>query len=274
MKLMKLGIFIFFTAVLAMTVKAQKWTIKNYKLGYRIFELSSVGNNPLTVTPLLKDPVSYQQYLNTIDYNSLYGNPEILKLHTLYLNGEWKKDSTLSRFWKKSTIQAGLLLTTRIRQDAGAIGDESYTLPPNYVYTKNLYVLTKNQQFLGANFGLNRLFTISKRFSFMTGLHAQGSFAITHYYQQRWDSSTYTSASGWITKTTTMPELNGINFFQWQVLVPLGLEYEISENLFFIRFELNLGIVGSQYRPRDYATKEAHGLGIWLLYNPRKKGEL
>jgi hypothetical protein len=164
-------------------------------------------------------------------------------------------------------------LTTRIRQGAGAIGNESFPIPPDNVKIQNLYSLTKNQQFLGANFGLNRRFKISNSLSFLTGLHAQGSFAITHYYQQRWDSSTFTPTSGLSTKTTTMPELKGVNFFQWQVLVPLGLEYEISKNHLFIRFELNLGIVGSQYRPKDYAAKEAHGLGIWLLYNPRKNKE-
>ena len=108
------AIFFFIIAAPFCSLKAQEWKIISFNLGYRIFEVKAVGNNPTTIVPLLKDPGAYQTYLSSITYNSLYGNPEILQQRTLYVNTEWQKDSTLSGFWKKYTIHTGLLLTTRI----------------------------------------------------------------------------------------------------------------------------------------------------------------
>jgi hypothetical protein len=259
----------FFFSVLPSGAFAQAWRIKNYSAGYRIFEVTSVGNNPYTITPLLKDPVAYQNYINTITVNSLYGNPQIMGLQTMYMNAEFQKDSALGRFWKKTTIQAGLLFTKRIRQSAGAIGDENFVTSPDTVLYRNMYSLTKNQQFFGANLVLNRRFAISKNFKFLTGIHAQGSVALVHHYQQSWDSSTYKLGGIRNTKTTYMPDLKGKNFFQWQLMVPLGLEYEFVKEQFFIRFELAAGIIGSDYRPKYSSAKEAHGAGIWLVYQPK-----
>jgi hypothetical protein len=268
MRIKNTAIIIFFISAPFIGLKAQEWKIKSYNLGYRIFEINAVGNNPTTIASLLKEPAAYQRYLSSITSNTLYGNPQILQLHTFYVNTEWQKDRALLRFWKKYTVHTGLLLTTRIKQDAGAIGDENYFSSSDTVMNRNLYSLTKNQQFFGANAGVNRRFVISKKLNFMTGLHAQGSFALVHNYKQRWDSSTYTQSGGWNTKTTQLHNLKGKNFFQWQLMVPLGLEYEFLKKQFFIRFELDAGIVGSRYRPKNFSAKEAHGAGLWLVYKP------
>jgi hypothetical protein len=268
---LKAAIFIILLSVISIGGKAQGWKIISYNVGYRLFEYNAVGNNPTTIGPLLKEPVAYQRYLSTITNNSLYGNPETVRQHTFYMNAEWGKENALLRLWKKYTIQAGLLLTTRIRQDIGAIGEESFSSSSDTVIRKNMYALAKNQQFLGANAGVNRRFSIFKRWKFLIGLHAQGSFAMLHYYQQRWDSSIFTRSGEWSTRTTQLPDLKGKNFFQWQVMVPLGFEYEIQKDRAFIRFEVDAGIIGSHYRPKNSTSKEAHGAGIWLLYVPGKK---
>jgi hypothetical protein len=267
----KTFVIIFFLAIFhSIDVKAQDWKIKSYSAGLRIFEVTSVGNTPFTITPLLKDPVSYQNYLNTLTTNILYGNPQIMRLQTLYINSEWQKDNALSRFWKKTTIQAGLLLTKRISQSAGSIGNEMFVTSPDTVLYRNMFSLTKNQQFFGANMGLNRRFTISKKISFLTGFHAQGSFAFVHHYQQSLDSITYKLRTERIIKSTNLPNLKGKTFFQWQLMIPLGLEFEFVKNKFLIRMELNAGIIGSNYRPKTDNAKEAHGAGIWLIYKPKQ----
>src|SRR5215213_6243215 len=124
---------------------AQKLTLKNYSIGYRIFELDAVGNNPTTIAPLLKEPIAYNNYLATIKYNSLFGNPVILNLSTFYVNSEWYKPEYISRFWKKHSIQGGLLITSRITKWAGAIGDETYF--PDTANHINMYSLTQKLQF-------------------------------------------------------------------------------------------------------------------------------
>lgn len=268
MSIKSVAIFILLISVRCTGIKAQEWKIKSYNIGYRIFEVNSVGNNPTTIAPLLKEPAAYQRYLNTITNNTLHGNPGVLPLRIMYINGEWQKDNPLLRFWKKYTLQAGLLLTERIRQGAGAIGEQDVRFSPDTVIHMNMYSLTKIQQFFGANAGLNRRFTVSKKFRFLLGIQAQGSFALVHRYQQRWDSSRYTPSGGWTNKRSQLPDLKGKNFFEWQVMIPLGLEYAFNQEKFCIRFELEPGIIGSRYRRKSITAREAHGAGLWLAYKP------
>lgn len=249
----------------------QRLQIKNYGVAYRVFEMNSVGNNPTTISELLKDPVSYQNFLNTINYNSLYGNPGIQQLHTFYFTVEWKVDSPLSLFWKKHTIQAGLLITNRVVQEAGAVARQGFSYSPDTVRYEDKYSLLKKQQFLGGQVGINRRFNISKKLQFFSGLHVQGSFAIVHHYQQQLDSSTYAPGRGWNIVTTRMPNLKGKNFFQWQAMLPLGLEYDIHQKKLFLRLELNVGMVGSRYRPTTFAEREAHGIGLSLIYRAKQR---
>lgn len=254
-----------FVTVNSIKVKAQNWKVRNYSIGYRIFEINSIDNNPFSIAKLLKDPLTYQNYLSNIRYNSFYGNPQVVQLHTGYINIEWFKDASLSRFWKKYTIQTGLLATGGITRGAGAIGEENFN-PADTSAEINMYSLTRKQQFFGLNAGLNRRFNISKKLRFFTGFHTQGSFSLVHYYKQQWDSSTYTPATGRKTGTTKLPDLKGRNYFQWQLMIPLGLEYELYKKRFFIRVEVDAGIAANRYVARGFANREAHGAGVWLIY--------
>jgi hypothetical protein len=244
---------------------AQRWQLQSYDAGYRVFEVDAVGNNPTTIAPLLKNPDAYLAYLNTITNNSLYGNPGILDLKTFYINAEWRKTHALSRFWKKYTLQTGLLLTSTISQQAGGIGEETFSLADT-VGHRNIYSLVKKQQFLGINAGVNRRFLISRKFQFLIGFHAQGSVAIVHHYEPTWDSTTYGAGSTPTTHIIHMANLEGKHFFQWQLMIPLGLEYALFKQRLFIRLEADAGIVGGRFRPGHHRLDEAHGVGIWLMY--------
>lgn len=250
------------------SVWAQGWKARSYSVGYRIFETDAVGNNPYTIAPQLKEPAPYTSYLQSIKFNSLFGSPGILNLHTCYIQAEWAKDKPFSRFWKKYTLQTGLLLTGRITQDIGAIGYESQWASADTAIYADMYSLTRQQQFLGAALGINRRFTLSKKLQFLTGLHTQGSVAFVHHYEQRWDSSTYTPSSGWKSRITRMADLEGTNYFQWQVMIPLGLEYAVYKNRFFIRVEADAGILGNRYKGKTFASRETHGAGLFFIYKP------
>lgn len=248
------------------SVNAQSFKLKNFSIGYRIFEVNSVGNSPFTIAPLLKDPKTYERFFNSIKYNEIQGNPGVMSLNTYYINAEWFRNSPLSSFWKKFTLQAGLLLTSPLSERAGSVADVSYYRSTDTAKHIHMYSLSKNLQFFGANGGVNKRFRISRRLEFLTGLHMQASFALVQHYKQQWDSSTYTPTNGWRNKTTTLPQLKGKKFFQWQAMVPLALEYNVYKNRFFIRFELDAGIIGSRYRPKYFSAREAHGAGIWFIY--------
>jgi hypothetical protein len=132
-----------------------------------------------------------------------------------------------------------------------------------------LYSLNKIQQFARADAGVNKHFRLSERSQILVCLQGQGNFAIVHQYQQQWDSATFTPSSGWTEKTTQLPGLKGKNFFQWQIMVPIGFEYMFFKESFYVRLELAPGIIGSRYRPRSASAREAHSAGIWLAFKPK-----
>lgn len=260
---------LFLLACLTNLVYGQKLTIKNYSFGYRVFEMNSFGNNPTTITNLLKDPAAYQNFLTTLTYNGFYGNPGISNLHTFYISAEFGKDLSQARFWRKYSIQAGLLFTTKSSEAAGALSNQFFTYSPDTVMHDNRYSLVKNQQFMGIQTGLNRRFKISKKFHALLGLYVQGSFAIINNYQQQMDTSTFSTSVGWKRSSTPLPALKRKNYFQWQAMIPLGLEYGVYQNRITLRIELDIGIMANPYIGRTYAERECNGWGISIIYRPK-----
>jgi hypothetical protein len=259
----------FFIAILIIDVNAQHLKFKNYSVGYRVFEINAIGNNPITIARFLKDPVTYQNFINSIKYTILNGNPGIQRLHNYYINAELYKNSTSSGFWKRHTILTGLFISKKLIKDNMAIGNQEfvYSSSDTTLYINQFSVFQK-QQFLGAIVGLNRRFRISNKFNFSTGLYYQASFAFFHKYQQQLDSTIFTTRTGRKTKTTRLPDLKGKNFYQWQAMIPLGFELDLYRKKWFFRLEADLGIIGSRFRPKSYYNREALGAGLSLIYQP------
>ncbi len=267
MRVRVLILFLFFFFFFGVRSKGQHLKIRDYSAGYRVFWVDAVGNNPTTITPFLKDPASYQRFLNSMQYNSLSGNPGIESFRNYYVSAEWYKSSAASRFWKHHTIQTGLLISNKLVKDNMVIGNEDVVFSPSdTIFYRDLYSVVQKEQFLGATIGLNRRIRISNRFTFLAGFSLQGSFAFLHNYQQQWDSSRYSRQQGWQAKTTQLPDLKGKNFFRWQAMIPLGIEMNIYRKIFFIRLEVDAGIIGDRYR--SSYQKEGHGAGVWFTYRP------
>lgn len=246
-------------------VQAQKLQLKNISAGRRVFEVDAVGNNPLTITPFLKNPNAYIAFIKSWPYNSLYGTPGIQHLYTYYLSGEFTKTGTGSRFWKKHTLQAGLLLTGRLAKSGMAVGTQHFPDAADTAYYEKYYTLQQKLRFAGATLGINRRFRISNGVRAFTGFHLQGSIAITHRYKQGIDSISYTQSTRKIT-TTPMGYLQGTHFFQWQAMIPLGIEINLYKHQWYLRAEGDIGFIGGQYRGRFSLYDEAHGAGLWLVY--------
>ena len=133
-----------YLVVFSFNAEAQKLKIKNYSIGHRIFEIDAVGNNPTTISPLLKNPAAYQNFLNTIYQNSLWGNPEILHYHTFYINGEWHKDNPKSAFWKKYTLQGGAFLLSQSNRTQGQSQMNTLILTIQLSMSTNILFLKSN----------------------------------------------------------------------------------------------------------------------------------
>lgn len=254
----------------AQTYKAQEkpaLQLKRFNIGYRWFEADGFGNNALTFAPLLKDPAPYVNYINSLSYNSLHGNPAPQQLHDFFVNGEWFKTGTPSRFWKRHTLQAGLLVSSKYKSSNMAIGQEGWRTQDTSYY-RYFYNPTKILQFAGGNAGINSYLRISKKLRFVTGLHVQGTVAIQHIYKQQWDSSVFHSPTQTYTllKTTNGAALKGKNYFQWQAFIPLALEMAVYKQQFFVRAELDAGIIGGRFQSVYQINREANALGVWLIY--------
>ena len=258
-------------ATATITSNAQHLKIKNYGAGYRVFELDGVGNNPLTIAPFLKNPGTYQTYINNqVQYNGIFGNPGVQILRNYNISAEWYKDSTESRFWKKYTVQTGVFLSNRLTKNNMALENQRFvTSSTDTIMYRDVYSLVQKQQFLGVNAGINRRSKISKALSFITGFQLQGSIAFLHRYQEQWDSSTYHNQI-WTTRTSQLPDLKGKNFIQWRMTVPIGLEFNAYKHEIFLRAEFDLGIVGDRYRRSSgFLNNEAHGYSLCILYQPK-----
>jgi hypothetical protein len=113
---------------------------------------------------------------------------------------------------------------------------------------------------------------MGKRLAFIPSFYVQGNVAATHYYYHRLDSIRYLPRPI-ETKTTHLPNLKGKNYFEWQVMIPLGIEYAVYKNRLFLRAEFIAGTIGSRYRflyrSKGVLNNEAHGFGFWLSYSPK-----
>lgn len=240
--------------------------IKSLGTGGRLFELNSIGNNPKNLGYLLKDPGPYLDFINSQSFNSLYSNPGIQFIYHYHLLAEFKKDNPSSRFWKKYSLQSGLVLTSKLKKSGMSIGNQGH-LADSTMYFDH-YSFTQEQRFLGAQFGLNRRIRLSHRVQFFTGLQLLGSVAVMHRYGQQRDSNTFHHRRGWTYQTTELPKLKGKNYTQWQAMLPLALEIDIYKKKLYLRPELFAGIIGGKYwKLYRGGMEEAHGLGLSLIYS-------
>jgi len=96
----------------------------------------------------------------------------------------------------------------------------------------------------------------------------QGAIALIHNYKPHIDSSLLrVSDTHWETLySEQLPTLQGKHYFQWQIMLPLGIEYEIWKQKLTIRAEIVPAYVHCRYRDKAFAAGEAHAAGLWFIY--------
>lgn len=269
---MKLFIYLLlsFLTALNLTAHAQKgFYIKKLSVGYRISEIDAIGTNPLDISPLLKDPAAYNQFLNQFIYNGYGGSPGPQTIHTFYINAELYKNRRYG-FWKHIYLQTGLFITNQLPTTAGSL-EHIYlqdSTVDNITYSKTTYSLKHNTQYFGINLGINRTTKLAKRLQSTIGLEVQGGVALTHNYKQFLDSSLLRVSAGyWNTIINKqVSTLQGKHYFQWQIMLPLGIEYEIWKQKLTIRAEMVPAYVHCRYRDKSFAAGEAHAAGLRFIY--------
>jgi hypothetical protein len=261
-----------FTAI-SFQAQAQSISLRNYTISYRWFQMNAFGNNPTTVGPLMKDEAAYERQFKTITWNALAGAPGIHDLHTIYLGADWKVNRKDSRFWKKVSIQTSIEFTQRIKDAAGNVSNNSAGYSDTTKRYDYQYTLSRQRQYAGLMVGLLKRSKLGNRFNFTWGLNTQLSVCIAHIYHQEYDTVTYTQSTGWQTKVTKLPDLKAKNILQWQVYVPLGLEFLAYKDVLSVRAEFLIGFVGNRFIPHTYGSRESNGFGFSVSYWPRKKSK-
>ncbi len=261
----RICLVLIFLFALTLTTQAQNgFYIKRYSVGYRISEIDAIGTNPLDISPLLKDPTPYNEFLSNFVYNGYGGTPAPQTVHTVYINTEFYKNHRYG-FWKHIYLQGGLFMTNKLSINAGGL-DHSY-LQDSTIHNTT-YSLYHNTQYLGVNLGINRTTKLAKRLQSTIGLQVQGSVALIHNFKQFLDSSQLRlSGTDWeMLYSEQLPTLQGKHYFQWQIMLPLGIEYEVWKQRLTIRAEVAPGYVRSRYRNKSFAAGEAHSAGLWFIY--------
>jgi hypothetical protein len=267
---MKLFIYLLlsFLTALNLTAHAQKgFYIKKLSVGYRISEIDAIGTNPFDISPLLKEPSSYNQFLNQFIYNGYGGSPGPQTVHTFHINAEIYKNRRYG-FWKHIYLQTGLFITNQLPTTAGGLEHIYLQDSTNITYSKTTYSLKHNTQYFGINLGINRTTKLAKWLNSTIGLQVQGGIALIHNYKQFLDSSLLrVSATHWETVySQQLPTMQGKHYFQWQVMLPLGIEYEVWKQKLTIRAEVAPAYVHCRYRDKSFAAGEAHAAGLWFIY--------
>ncbi len=155
-----------FLTILTLTAHAQKgFFIKSLSAGYRISEINAIGTSPFNISPLLKAPTAYNEFLSNFVYNGYEGGSFPQTVHTFYANAELYKNRRYG-FWKHNYLQTGLFITNQLPTTAGGL-DHSYLQDSTLHNTT--YLLYHNTQYLGINLGINRTTKIAKRLNSTIG---------------------------------------------------------------------------------------------------------
>src|SRR5687768_10368044 len=120
---------------------AQQFKVRSYSVGYRLFEMEDYGNNPFNISPILKDPQAYTNYLNTIRYTVFSANPAPVRLNMFYFNAEFHKSGSTGKFWKNHKLQAGFVLSTRRKTLVGSLDTRQYVTSPDTAVYDDSYTL-------------------------------------------------------------------------------------------------------------------------------------
>ena len=236
--------------------QAQNFSIQSVQLGYRFYEISSVGNTPYTIINHLKDPQAYQEMIDQYETNGYTGGGGMLVPKQYYINIELTGNQE-SKFWQKHSLQTGFFVGSQLSQ---RMAIKNWRKVNNSLIIEEHYYFTKKQRFVGANLGLRRRVNLFKNAKFLIGLEAEGRMMVQHDYTQQLESR---GGSEGLT-IEELPSFKGKLTTQGHLMLPFGFEYKYKS--VSLRAEAFIGIADDRYRS-GIVSQEAHGLSFWLGYH-------
>jgi hypothetical protein len=247
----------------SLSVHGQSWKIESLSIGWRSFERDNIGSNPYTIVSQLKEPLSYLNNLNSLPQNSLTGAPFVMWVDNYYLGAELLKTKQ-STFWKRHRIPIGIFSSGLFQYPTGDVSFITWdSIPRRY---EERYSLFRQIRILGIHTGLLRKFRLRENLFFVTGLQGQVGVAIQHYYRQIYDTAIFRPGIGWQGNSREAEHLPGKNYVQWQLNIPLALEYHAFRQRIGIRAEVGMGITKNPFTGKNILNGETAHAGFSLFY--------
>lgn len=259
----------FFFIVLIATSYTNAQKISEISISTNFFETQSFGNNPFTISSLMKDPVRYTNYIRNFQHESWSGTGGFYSLNkAILINASFKLNG--SQNWKrKLLIQTGIAVGIEESHPTGSLS-KTYLVNPTPNTSQRVFEelkISERTNHIGLSAGALYLFSPDKRVSFFTGLQFLYQFSVVHSYNSSIHRLTFTSVNGaseFMERITYDENLfwDGKTYSTSRVFVPLGFQIQAAKN-YMIRPSIFLGIF---LPPRPFRTMdESHGFGIQLV---------
>lgn len=225
----------------------------------------------MTLPVYLKKPSGYLATLQSLDINSLHGDPGPLTYQRVFLQADLAKRNAKAGFWSKTTFPVGVNFAFRQSRSGMMVEENEWhsgNINGNNTLDVRRYWLAQKQSFVGVHTGMNRQLFAGKRFKFSTGLFVQGEVAIRHRFQLQFDTSAYDlqNRSLLFSQSERKPDLAGRNFFQWALLVPLSVEINLYKKQWLVKPELTLGWLKNRFLRERNFSQESLNAAIFFVY--------
>ncbi|PJE46213.1 MAG: hypothetical protein CUR34_09500 [Sediminibacterium sp.] len=252
--------------LISQNTRAQKLT--ELQIGTNFFETQSFGNNPLTISYLMKNPLEFNNYINNFQHDGLGGSGRFYSL-TKSINFSTafslKGNSKLS---KKLLINLGISVGLEESHPTGFLSKRYMTNPIPSVNQLNIETLnfSERRNYLGVQLGLTYIFRPEKKASFFSGIQYLYHQSILHTYSSSIDKLTFTSTNGGAEVLGSLNYENrswsGRSYSVQRLFIPLGLNIHVAEK-YRLRPAVQFGLY---WPPKPFRiADESHGFSIQIV---------
>lgn len=262
---MKFKIFMIFIFV-GLEGSAQKF--KEISIGTNFFETQSFGNNPLTISSLMRDPSQYKNYINNFQHDSWGGTGRFYSLNKAFFINTSIGFINNRKWHNKLLLNLGVSLGFEQSNPTGSLSKRYFNntnplLSERVIENLNLF---ERRNYMGVLLGMTYLFRPYKKVSFFTSIQYLHDIVIIHSYTSSIEKLTFTSNNG---AAEIMESVNyenrsweGKTYSTQRLFIPIGLDIKLYKK-YSIRPAIQLGLF---WPPKPFKfIDESHGFSIQIV---------
>jgi hypothetical protein len=254
------------TLLISQNVNAQK--LAELQFGGHFFETKSFGNNPLTISSLMKNPAEYDNYINNFQHTSFGGTGSFYSLNknvNISISFSLNKNKSLRR---KLLFNLGISAGLEESHPTGFLSKQYTNSPSSQINQRIIETLnfSERRNYLGLLIGATYIFRPEKKVSFFSGIQYLHNYSILHTYNSSINQLTFTSTNGSPETRETFNFENrswsGKAYSVQRLFMPLGVNIHLTKQ-YQIRPAIQFGLY---WPPQPFrSTDESHGFSIQLV---------